>query len=530
MQPADRPLGLVRKLRFRFGFLVQRRGETTPALVARLAADAWNRLEVGGYNLWTHPEARLAIRDRGGLTFAIVGEAFVESGQPLAEALDAVDPDDEGSLFELLDRLSGRFAVLAVAGDRLRVFHDPIGSRAVYYHDRAPLAVASHAALLAEAVGAPGDLGIAAYMADPDYLARKVRYLPGDLTVHAGVLALPPDMLFDSASMATRRHWPRQPNAARSLDEFRAAAVESLTALARHVGDAGGTLVLGLTGGVDSRAALAVFRAAGTRLETVTWNRQRLVPGEAAIIDRLVAAAGVAHEYLALPRRAGQMGRLARLNQGEFFLRSSRLACGLRRRYGRRRDAVLVRGWGGEVARVYYNHRLRPMDSLRPEEMARAYLAAPRVAHADPASPAQRKRTEDYFAAFAARCGHAELAGLGYDPNDIFYLEHRMGMWSAAANNEVDAAMSCLVAYNGRRLFATAFGLPLSLRDDKRLLLDIASAIDPAYARVPLTGASNGLNGRLHRLASLVARTSRRFGRRRPAPAEPPREPPAKAS
>jgi hypothetical protein len=331
-----------------------------------------------------------------------------------------------------------------------------------------------------------------------------VKYLPGDRTVHTDVLALPPDMLFDSAAMAIRRHWPRRPNAVASLAEFHAAAVESLTALARHVGEGGSTIVLGLTGGVDSRAALAVFRAAGGRLETITWDRQRLQPGEARIIDRLVAATGVAHEYVPLPERTGQLGRLAALNHG--FLRSSRLACGLRRRHGRRRDAVLVRGWGSEVARGAYNHRLRPMDSLRPAEMTRIYFAAPRAAHAAPPSAAHRKRTEDYFAEFARRCGHAELAGLGYDPNDIFYLEHRMGMWSAPANSEVDTAMPCLVAYNSRRLFAAGFGLPLRLRSDKRILLKIASAIDPVYARVPLTGVR-----RLRRLASLVARTFRRF-------------------
>ena len=35
-----------------------------------------------------------------------------------------------------------------------------------------------------------------------------------------------------------------------------------------------------------------------------------------------------------------------------------------------------------------------------------------------------------------------ELIRCGFDLNDIFYWEHRMGMWGSAVHNEMDPAVS----------------------------------------------------------------------------------------
>ena len=80
----------------------------------------------------------------------------------LAGRIAALSGDDE-PLFELLDDLSGRFALLVVEQGRARVFNDPIGSRSVFYNDGAPFAVSSHAFVLAAALGAaevPGHRGL----------------------------------------------------------------------------------------------------------------------------------------------------------------------------------------------------------------------------------------------------------------------------------------------------------------------------------------------------------------------------------
>ena len=371
------------------------------------------------------------------------------------------------------------------SADHLRVLHDPIGSQAVYYHARAPLALASHVELLALAVGARKSPEIAAYMEDPAYRAQRVRYLPGDRTIYQDILALPPNMLFDSTLMATRRYWPLRPRTTTDIREFQDVALASMEALARYLSERYVPL-LGMTGGVDSRAALAAFTAAGVRLETVTWNPSRLEPGEAEIIDRLVRDLGLHHEYLPFPEHAGQIGRLAGFNSGGMFQRNSKLCTALRKRY-RDRNVALIRGWGGEVVRVYYNHKISPMHSFDPKEMARVFLAGRQGVNKAAISATYRKQTEGFFAEFADRGVYAEIAPLGYDPNDIFYLEHRMGMWMAAANAEIDTALRCLVAYNSRRLFTQAFGLPLQQRSNKRVLLDIAVRCDPAYGHAPLT-------------------------------------------
>ncbi len=41
----------------------------------------------------------------------------------------------------------------------------------------------------------------------------------------------------------------------------------------------------------------------------------------------------------------------------------------------------------------------------------------------------------------------------GYDPNDMFYWEHRMGTWGSVSLTEADLAMPAMVGYNSRNLF-----------------------------------------------------------------------------
>ncbi|HWM30653.1 MAG TPA: hypothetical protein VNO69_02985 [Methyloceanibacter sp.] len=71
------------------------------------------------------------------------------------------------------------------------------------------------------------------------------------------------------------------------------------------------------------------------------------------------------------------------------------------------------------------------------------------------------------------RAYYASLEESGYDINDIFYWEQRIGMWGAAMHNEMDAAVLSLTGYNSRRLYALALGLPREQRLSKDLLRNL---------------------------------------------------------
>mgnify|MGYP005854773149 FL=1 len=61
-------------------------------------------------------------------------------------------------------------------------------------------------------------------------------------------------------------------------------------------------------------------------------------------------------------------------------------------------------------------------------------------------------------------------------------LEHRLGSWQAGCNNETDTAMFSMITFNSRRLYETAWGLPLEARKKKSLFMDVVRSLDPGVS------------------------------------------------
>jgi hypothetical protein len=237
--------------------------------------------------------------------------------------------------------------------------------------------------------------------------------------------------------------------------------------------------LFGLTGGVDTRCVFASFRAFNTPFETVTWLDGPMAPGEIETIRHLSAYLAVPHRDIRNSRKSDPVAQIAMWNGG--CLRGpGRRSAAMLRTYGHHPPRAFMRCWGGEVMRGFYNTFGQPMRSFAPREMARAWGAGPEDGSGY--VPTARAAFEGFF----ARGNYGELERLGYDPNDIFYWEHRMGMWGGTANNELDPAMTTLIGMNGRPLFAAALALPPERRLTKRLLLELTDRFDPVLARMPL--------------------------------------------
>jgi hypothetical protein len=499
----------LNRLRYRFGFLAQPTGATPGELARKFGRWGWASEAIGGFTLRTHPETTKEVLRRGDVAMVFLGDVFDEAGEPIGDWLRRFDPADERELHEALDSLGGRFALLVFDGGRMRVYHDPIGSRSVYYHATGAGSVSSHSGLLAAAVDAGRCPQMARYVARRHYVRHPAKCLPGDRTLYRGILGLIPNNLYDSSG-GLRRYWPREPLARIEPDAFFAQVDRSLSALAGYVRPRYRP-VFGLTGGADTRVAVAAFRSQGVSFDTVTWGHSRLFPGERTIVDGLAEYLGAPHAHLTKGPLNEALDKLARRNSGALYS-APRTMDLLRERIGGRSNHAFIRGWGAEIMRGFYNLHREPMKDLSAAEMARAY-----------ASPswkgARRQETEAYFAEFRDRAGYAALGDLGIDPNDLFYWEHRMGMWCPGAMNVFDLAMPTLVAFNSRRLYAAAWGLPRAERLSKELFLRIVARHDPKLAAFPLAvkpqrGAASKASDKLKAGSGAVKRGLQGLARR----------------
>ncbi len=435
---------------------------------------------MGPVELWTHPETVLRLVATNGARFVFLGDPVSERdpslGDPFApERIAEALAGGDAALYDFLDTFAGRFALFVIQGARLRVFHDPMGARSVFYHDQAPLALSSHAMLLAHAVEATKGPDIRALRDWPGFLTRKTRCLPGDLTLYLGVYALTPNNLFDSSSLGTRRYWPRAPRAETSPAAFERQLDTTIEALCRYVA-ASHTPIIGATAGADARVLLAGFRRFGVDFETVTWTPSKLSQVERDIIAELVQRIDARHvESRPVPDKS--LRPLIRNNSGG-YRKADDTSLEMRALYGGRRDAIFIRGYGAEIIRGFFNLWPTRATALTPAEMARLYDSPkPR-----PLPPGLVQMFEGYF----RRANYEGVASFGFDPNDIFYWEHRMGMWGAGVINEFDVVSPSLSGFNSRPLFLAALGLPAETRLSKRLFVDAANRLEPRLRGLPL--------------------------------------------
>jgi hypothetical protein len=101
-----------------------------------------------------------------------------------------------------------------------------------------------------------------------------------------------------------------------------------------------------------------------------------------------------------------------------------------------------VLGYGGEILRGFYHHRGRPMENLGAKSQVSAYGSSIRQGR-----PSDESLCAAFFEDFRVRANYDVLNAFTYNPNDIFYGEHRMGMCRSAMLNELDIALYSRVGF-----------------------------------------------------------------------------------
>ena len=172
---------------FRYGFVALERGVLRRRQRDALRERGWSKRQIVQISLWSHPEALVQIIDVGWAEFVLLGDVYGVGHADVEERINAVPEGNDAALFALLDELGGRFALLVVETNRARVFHDPVGSQSIFYHDRSPFAVSSHSMLLSAVLQSERTEEVSTY-----FWAWS---LPADITAFRHIYALFPNDL-----------------------------------------------------------------------------------------------------------------------------------------------------------------------------------------------------------------------------------------------------------------------------------------------------------------------------------------------
>ncbi|MGQ4582572.1 hypothetical protein [Lysobacter sp. F60174L2] len=461
-------------LAYRFGFLAYHGSDS----VDTAAVAGWIVIQLGGFTVHIHPEASFRTVATGAMTALLIGDVFVASGKSTVDA--TLTRMAVSGNWEAFDDISGRFALLLIENDACRVVNDPFGSRSVYYRSQGGFGVASHASLLAGAFSEDISKAASEFTQMPEYKARGTSYLPGDLTMYESIKALIPNNYYDSVQGRCFRYWPRRSIPGTSIGEFLAECRGYFSRFSAHLAGRYRP-VLGVTGGVDTRAVIAGLVGNGLDVQLVTWTAGRLPEEEVGVVAKMVEHLRQPHVYMD-PRTRPDSEKFreikAATKPATGFTRSESSLSANMGELTRRGD-VFVRGYGGEIIRGFYNRHRKALSGNMAADFFDMYKTG-RIAK----PPAGfQKFSMEAIEGFIERANYdAELFNL--DLRDLYYWEQRMGTWGANMHNEMDPAVYSITGLNSRPLYAAAFGLAPNGRLGEEIMLEITAMYDRRFAEM----------------------------------------------
>ncbi|GGJ75965.1 hypothetical protein GCM10010123_02400 [Pilimelia anulata] len=277
-------------------------------------------------------------------------------------------------------------------------------------------------------------------------------------------------------------------------DRAVAAAADGIAAAAAATHDlCGGDLLLGLSGGKDSRVLAAAF-VGGGRLPRLRTNAD--TPAEGATAERLVAllrgrGLDPAHELVtaaapAAVLRVGLRERGVRLlrHYDHQFPSTYLVRPAVAGVPGDGPPRLSLTGAGGELATGYWYPTEPDLlgDRLAVERaIAARHLGAAGAGLARPARERQRDR-------LAGLLRHAaDLGVAGADLADYVYLTERMRRWSTSAY-----APGMVTPFLAPAVVTACFALPPALKLARRLHTAVVARFVPEWADVPYVSVGTG--------------------------------------
>lgn len=456
-----------------------------------LVRDRFSLHEIGDWAVLVAPDTPVLHHAAQGTDVLVLGDVFDNDGGSVQARLDEIAQTK--GLPATLARmdLGGRHGALIFRDGDVSAFNDPAGSRSVVFCTQDRKGIASHPELLAMIYDIPTAQDAATYMASPQYLNRIVRYLPGNRTAFEGVDRLLPNTLYATAENRMTRFWPYQERVEgteeQMWDRFDMALDATRTYVAARFHP-----IVAVTGGIDTRAIVANFHRRQTPFTGVTWTNFNFKSAEREAIDRIVEVTGQPHYTITMPREdnAGPLLDLGSMNAGRIHMRGSRgvmMALCLEKM---EQTAPLpappcfVMGYGGEILRGFHMMKTRDQDlPFIPKTMMEMFGVRGKDGKADKDMSAFIIRS---FRAMYTNGHYASEDLHGYHPADLFYWEHRVGMWAALTMETIDPVMHSLIGINSRRLYEAGLNLPNRLRFSKGTIGRYIADRTPEIGEIPV--------------------------------------------
>ena len=425
--------------------------------------------------LMTHPDLNVCQVNHQNQSVTLIGYIL----DP--DRSDASDIDITTSLMgeiSAFDRLlehsckfGGRWILIVDDGKQIRLFHDAVGLRQVFYADArhaSELWCASQPGLIAERLKLRMDPSAINFI--NSLKQRDAEYWwPGDSCPYKEIRHLLPNHYLSLDSGSSYRYWPNRPLEKLPFEEVVGKTAKTIQGLLQSAANRY-DLAVSLTAGWDSRLVLAASRAVRDKVSYVTVRQVGMPHNHADIMvpSLLLSQLGLKHHVVEAPAAMG----------GEFLSVFEKHVPFPHEKWGPDAQAIMeynlhgrvaVTGSASEVAKCFYRPKTR---RVTPHSLSSLVMGN----HVFAVGPFENWLN-----------GANEI--FNYDIFDLFYWEQRCGSWLAMCQLEFDVAWrDIFTPFNCRELLVNMLAVDEKYRKPpaNQLYKEIISQLWPEVLSVPI--------------------------------------------
>ena len=438
---------------------------------------SWGKTKVrNSICVTTHPDLNVYQATHENKTITLIGY-ILDPDNPSAYDRDIVNGlmgeiSDFDRCLERSCKFGGRWILIVDDGRHIRLFHDAVGLRQVFYTDPdqvSDLWCASQPGMIAERLKLGMDPSASNFI--NSFKQRNREYWwPGDSCPYKEIRHLSPNHYLNLETGLSCRYWPNRPLEKLPLEEVAEKTAKTLRGLMESASTRY-ELAVSLTAGLDTRVLLAASKEIRDKVSYVTV-RQGGMPGnhvDIMVPSILVSRFGLRHDIVEAPTAM----------DAEFAKTFKKHAPFAHEKWGPDAQAIMkynsqgrvaVVGSASEVARCYY----RPISDGQITPQVLSSLVMGNDVFAMRSFEKWLNGTNDIF---------------NYNMFDLFYWEQRCGNWLAMSQLEFDIAWKDIFTpFNCRELLVTMLATEEKYRKPPKyeLYRKVMSQLWPEVLSVPI--------------------------------------------
>lgn len=437
----------------------------TSKQIAKPILDDWSTLDLKtGYQLRTHPSLSVthihnATTEITGLGVFFDAHSVGANDKTIIQRL-ADTCDGFTSLEKALAALGGRWVLIASINGQSRIYHDAGGQKSVFFHTSATndKFICSSPSLLEHIDVVTKDKKLQEeFEAYPNSGSWPINILP-----YFDVQQLLPNHYLELENLAVNRYWPlyKLPElSVESASQKMASLLKSLTESATQRK----SCILNLTGGYDSRLILASAESKWPECEFFTVHRTDSPTHDITIPNKLKKKFDLQHVFIQSDatnvesaKANEELNQQLQINVGGMrYDPSLQATLAVKNVVGEKTHLI---GLISEVNRCYYYGNGQHPTEITPE------LLAQRAKFGN--NPVAIKGCKLWLDSLPD--------DLPINLLDLFYWEHRVGVWASCGMTFAEAAFEQISPMNCREYLETGLSVDVKYRKSPYLLISHA--------------------------------------------------------